>query len=330
MKNRELKSWDLKSREPKNRDLRHLLKEPEDNPIDLNRGAPPLMPLLRKFHIFPQKGGNYACGFCKRTYRTSDFAWMCVASCSEPVLQNLRVATRVSGVVTYYFCPVCLKQYLNKEDASNCLENCTDHVMGLLPSEAVRLALLSAYTAEENENQTRSARDLDRVERERLEQVTAPFDAHVVNFQKSELSDDELNALVPVLATAGTLEDLDFADDSDAGNATPEVSATEPEVVPAEPEGEPTKPEVAIEVESAPEAPPPSNEIRIKWKPGLKPFRRQEAKYECTGCGVRYFSRVEVEACFNSHPIDYPKDDDEDDANDKNKDGAKGDSAKKR
>ena len=57
-------------------------------------------------------------------------------------------------------------------------------------------------------------------------------------------------------------------------------------------------------------APPPKPEFVPKPDadkkfrlPNQKPFVRMDAAYECTVCRSRYFSKDDVESCFNSHPL---------------------------
>jgi hypothetical protein len=39
-------------------------------------------------------------------------------------------------------------------------------------------------------------------------------------------------------------------------------------------------------------------------KPGMKPFKRADAKYVCTVCAQKFFTKGDVEACFLAHPLD--------------------------
>jgi hypothetical protein len=230
-------------------------------------------------------------------------------------MNDLRVASHVVGVVTYHYCPVCLKQFLNREDAVLCLEHCQERVMTLLPSEASRLALFAAYTAE-NEERSRAVFDLDRgVENVSGENSGSGIYLSQENVLQDGISDKEMNDLVPLLKAGAGASELDFVVDD--GPTTPQVDAPvsrgkaetvvskapeKQDVVSEEKTATPVENSPAVDEEAQPQ------EIRVKWKPGLKPFRRQGAHYVCNGCTAKYFSRVEAEKCFSSHPMDMPND----------------------
>ena len=62
-------------------------------------------------------------------------------------------------------------------------------------------------------------------------------------------------------------------------------------------------------VSASPEAPVPelkrdkNGEVLMR-KPHMKPFKRADAKYVCTVCSEKYFTKGDVDACFLSHPLD--------------------------
>lgn len=79
----------------------------------------------------------------------------------------------------------------------------------------------------------------------------------------------------------------------------------------------PPKKEVATPAAVAPSEPPPSEPppspapeseledyMKYKRKPGQKPFSRDGARYVCNACNNKFFTRSEVERCFERHPID--------------------------
>lgn len=325
------------------RDLRHLLKPPSEQGIDLTRAGPPPVPLARKFHVFPMGEHRFACGFCRRQYRTQEYAWMCVATCAEPVLQEMHVSALVQGLVSYYFCPVCLKNFPNREDAELCLERCRDHVMSLLPSEATRLSLLSAYSAE-SQKRTRIARDLERGERILMEKAMA-YQPSIAVLSPSKLTHEDMNQIVPIVNSKIKLEDLTFAENDEAhpsalvdvamhgmgdvfasktsDKKSPKIESPQPDSGAKNTSPLPTsdseKQNDAQDVEKASvlaapsdsgadtsEETPGKKEVRIKWRPGMKSYRRDGAQYVCNGCHAKFFSKTEAEKCFLSHPVDKP------------------------
>lgn len=67
------------------------------------------------------------------------------------------------------------------------------------------------------------------------------------------------------------------------------------------------KPSVVSAPAPAPEvaaAPPPPPEVKVKKPPRdrTKKFHRDGAKYVCQECNVKYFTKAEVEVCFDGHP----------------------------
>jgi hypothetical protein len=76
--------------------------------------------------------------------------------------------------------------------------------------------------------------------------------------------------------------------------APPHVQDVSPEEAPA--------PEVPSE--DAPAKPMKDAQgIIIYREPGMKPFKRADARYVCTACQTKYFTKHEVETCFSDHPL---------------------------
>ncbi len=48
---------------------------------------------------------------------------------------------------------------------------------------------------------------------------------------------------------------------------------------------------------------PKEEEVKYR-KEGQEPFRRHDAKYVCTVCGQKFFTKMEVEECFMKHPVE--------------------------
>jgi hypothetical protein len=133
------------------------------------------------------------------------------------------------------------------------------------------------------------------------------------NAAQDGISDDELNNLVPLLNTGAGASELDFAADDGAipsalvdvaMHGTVDVSGSTASENQAETSDDQNVMAMGSAVAADEDTKP--KEIRIKWKPGLKPFRRQDAYYVCNGCAAKYFSKVEAEKCFASHPMDMP------------------------
>jgi hypothetical protein len=63
----------------------------------------------------------------------------------------------------------------------------------------------------------------------------------------------------------------------------------------------PPKPEISF---VAPAEPIKDKNGEVLFRvPGQKPFKRADAKYVCTVCATKYFTKGDVEACFQSHPL---------------------------
>lgn len=285
-------------------DLRHMLKPASSDSEVKTRPFHPVVPLNRQFHVIPRGIGEFICGFCNKSYSNESYAWMCVAQCSSPLLESIRVSTRADGNMIQYYCPFCFHQYPNREDAAICVDNCRDRVLSLLPSEASRMSLLNSF-AEEQQKKVR-VRELSKVTRTRS--------SSIVIIAANTVTEAQLLEAVPMLDEKLVSTDLQF----DLGDGSAELlsdamlSLTDPaiasEVTASETEGSTNDKVVKEEASVAPEAPiepAVKDEIRIQWKPGLKPFHRLGAQYVCNGCQKKYFSKVEVEACYGSHPVDY-------------------------
>lgn len=215
--------------------------------------------------------GYYACGLCHRCHQTMGAAEACLKTCvaKEPP----RIPVRVRGERQLALCPVCAKGYGSEQDALLCLERCLESSDGLsTPVKEHGLRILAQARSPERFRGTgHSHRPL----RTFVNQLpSAPPSRSAAPASTSPVSS------VP--------RALDHGFDEEEPHHAPEKA---PKPAPA----------------ATPIQQPMVEEKRTDGpfrKLGQPAFIRADARYECTCCHERYFTKMEVDNCFNSHPLE--------------------------
>jgi hypothetical protein len=238
---------------------------------------------------------GFACGLCGAGAASREAAQRCLERCLKH--RQDRGVVAATPLAETYTCPVCSRHYARRDDALDC------------HGRQRRLANLVSL-------QDQTDQDPPPLARKRL------FD-HVL----------KLEALVPLaMRTPRQLSKRSFPGAPEpAQTAAPRPSvrtnsavarvleAKPPEVRVPEavaPEAPPERPQPPVLVAKAPEdpkatkaaaapEPPPvmDDDGEGPYRtPGMKPFTRHDARYKCSVCAQMFFTRSEVEQCFQSHP----------------------------
>jgi hypothetical protein len=105
----------------------------------------------------------------------------------------------------------------------------------------------------------------------------------------NEPSSEEISQDILKELSSKTAQTVDTTEPQKSTATTDPVSSTPPNAAPAIP------PKPAF-------VPKPDADKKFRL-PNQKSFVRMDAAYECTVCRSRYFSKDDVESCFNSHPL---------------------------
>lgn len=266
------------------------------------------MPYWGHFRTYRVKNG-YLCGVCRNSYADEGDAKNCVSCCVTPFAQS-KVDILVRGMKTRFRCPFCYREYLDTTDAVSCLVRCKNHIFSETGCERFKEAVESDMA----------------IIRHRLHQTgsSLPRHAHIVNGTEkpslSEVAANERNKVTGLIqAPAPQLKVVAPAQNV----AVPQKSAPKPgptlNMQPTKSVVKPAETQAVIPVftEAVSSAPvveePPAIEAAgkaesydpnmIYREEGQKPFSRDNARYVCTACHQKFFTKTEVEGCFNSHPL---------------------------
>jgi len=236
---------------------------------------------------------GYCCGSCQRIYNSRSQAFQCLKDCILKDLFRSGVGIRfgLSGM-NHHVCKLCSKSYASMEDAQWCFGICLEERKEGIPEE-IRMNLRALATV----NLTESVVCRGRVNPRLPPRQSPP--RRLEPLQRSIFCKPLPNAL----------KNLSLSDQKPASFS----SALRQEVAPEKQEDrvlESSLPSEIPEMTAFPgnQEPVAPSEAMGKEEsayrlPNQKPFKRADAKYECSVCGKKYFTKSEVETCFMAHPL---------------------------
>lgn len=233
------------------------------------------MPVIRK--IFRQ-GKDYFCGLCHRSHDREDDALFCLNSCWTAVLALPAVIHDEKR--KEFKCRFCSRTFPEEQTALECARDCRDeyrkrHYVDVklfeLPPEEISYRKFELTTVK-----TKMKRDfVSKIKWKR----SSPTEQGASESEENQ----PVSADVPV----------DKGQPSE-GETTPEVSATAP--------SETLDPRDQEPGEEIPDSEAASSEPKRRNKSSFaKTWVRKDAKYQCMCCLQDYFTRIEVEKCFDGH-----------------------------
>ncbi len=249
---------------------------------------------------------GFVCGLCGVSHTSAPEASACLRRCLK--------AREDGGVITMaplgetFSCPTCSRRFARREDAVDC-HGRERRLSKFYLASVPRRGVLDWDDSGFRGLREREEKGGGRLFRHMLQLgATVPF-ACTHDFSGAKPRPQKENppavTLAPApLARPSPEEEVPRSQpiDHDQDEAVPEAVAEQPrpQVVPvAEPAPEP---EPAPEEDTAlPEAAEPEEEGPFR-EPGMKPFKRHDAKYVCSVCETKFFTKSEVEECFFSHP----------------------------
>ncbi len=217
-------------------------------------------------------------------------AYMGVAA--KPVLQHRAgVVKRVVRRNRIFVCGLCRDEHPKEEEAMGCVESCWEEILALTPvlprRRGVSMSYRCRFCARDHESQSAAgacAADC------RAKQTAAFSVARVADLEDHMVATSRSlrvrRAAAPLrLVAAGRGTKML----KDEGRASPEASPLDPAAgAPSADPGVDLPPQDVAAAEAA------------KAKP-KNVFYRDNAKYACTVCNARFFTRMEVTACYEAH-----------------------------
>lgn len=210
--------------------------------------------------------GAFLCGICRKSYAAENQAEYCVRGCISHHVSP-QADTLVRGLKTRFRCPFCYREYSDKNQASQCLSQCGAVASGAQHTAQVAVGNVSVVAIQSGPSLTYLDED------ESLGMPTTRGGEEPVSggMNVSSASRQSTGSSKP-----------SFADHDDTAAA----------------EGAPEKPQNIVVGDG--------EEGVIYREMNQKPFVRHNASYVCSACRNKFFTKADVEACFEAHPIRDP------------------------
>lgn len=225
--------------------------------------------------VVPVAGG-FCCGICRTVHPTLSAASGCVQTCWDAQLQAQPTVAIRKGMFTLHRCRFCKREYADFADAANCAAQCSEDLVAKANREAAEAAELPAPREKKFASKalpyTVDARTVSPVTlHEMTKTVLMPFQVRNVLINQRAMK-PLLNAVLKH-ASAIAIGKRGLTGHRQEGG---DSMAHGTEGKPAE-----QKPMTAKD-------------------PGKK-FFRDGAKYVCSVCKAKFFTKIEVEACWEKH-----------------------------
>ncbi len=219
------------------------------------------MPVIRRII---RKAGQFVCGICRQEFATYNDAYQCLDECWHEV-QNLSpvVIKKVFGVGMMYRCRYCSRDYNSDSFARGCAAECRKK-QGLAHQQDAQAA-----------NIPLPEKKRVRLARPQPVRMVAPRREKKVVAEKQELQIEESLLNAPSIPETSA--------------AAPAPAALNTDIPP-----------VVTTTMAGNEAKDITAKARSK-KEFKDLFYRKGAKYLCRYCNAEFFTKMEVEACFNGH-----------------------------
>ncbi len=211
-----------------------------------------------------RRGRKFFCGLCRTFYGQEDQAVGCLTECWGELLRLDPVLPRRHGMSMVYRCRFCARDFVKRQAARGCAAECRGRAEERHEADMGLLA---------SDDVTPAARPFKR-------RVAAPSLMVAAPLRRK---------LVRTAPVAGpTMEPV---------AQSPAPAAAEPSPGPAAPAAAPGALDSTVPVAGAAAAgPAPAKKVK-----GDQAFMRDGAEYVCTACSKRYFTKLEVTSCFESH-----------------------------
>ncbi len=231
--------------------------------------------------------GCYVCGLCGKRYNNLNDAWKCLTSNGLGITSLPVIATKSNAQT--YICLLCGKTYSNQQDTALCL------LKDLQVSRFPKVLGDHLYTLFSS-----LAEGADKTKRNKLVSRQGILGSSVPTNQAIYKSPPPTKGMVEPNPKLPTFEEDSSEKEQDLMVAQEPAVEEAPQEAPEEPttSGDPMDHEADIA-----QKPKEIEKPVLYRKPGQKPFARENAQYRCTVCNEKFFTKMEVEAHFEEHPL---------------------------
>ena len=209
---------------------------------------------------------------------------------------TIRRVVRVSG---RFVCGLCRNLYDHPSDAHECLSACWEETLAMDPvvvrRDRNRLLLRCLFCARDYDNRSAVLRCADESKRQKLRKAMA--ESKLVGPELHQTSRRPVRKLRPVLMPVAPLKKkIKVASVAIDSNQSADVSE---ELVPTADAYERPVETGDIAAELSKEKSKPTDSGKKKKPSDI--FYRDQANYVCSVCHAKYFTKVEVSNCYDSH-----------------------------
>ncbi len=209
---------------------------------------------------------------------------------------TIRKVVRVSG---RFVCGLCRNLYDHPSDAHECLSACWEETLAMDPvvvrRDRNRLLLRCLFCARDYDNRAAVLRCADECKRQKLRKAMA--ESKLIGPELHKTSRRPVRKLRPVLVPVVPLKKKTKI--ATIANKNAQSTDGPEELVPTADAYERPVETVDIAKELSKEKSKPSDTGKKKKPSDI--FYRDQANYVCTVCHEKYFTKVEVSNCYDSH-----------------------------
>ena len=228
-----------------------------------------------------RQGRMFVCGICRKFHNTQEQASGCVHGCFTNLINGGLVQVIRQWGRDAFRCKLCTRTYAQMDAARQCGDECKKRLQTKLPPSPQVMAAggavsLTIQPTAKPRVAPRAAKPMARTLAVAVPTHTAAAKTHIA---ASPVAAVAARPVAPTIAAQAPVPATDPIEDV----ASHAVSAPEeaPAAAAAAPSGEPPK----------------LKKLRDK----TKKFHRDGARYICQECSGKYFTRDEVEACWDGH-----------------------------
>lgn len=259
-------------------DLRHLLKSPSKKESLGPSGGQDALPLVLAC------GRGFMCGLCRTHFQARTDATRCARRCLLDHVCAEPMRPLVCESQSKHRCELCHRIYSNRKDAAFCFSNCLESREGLLPPgllEQLRTSLSLALTP-----RAKTVAPLEKMK----SQIKVP------SFLKSNSASSQASP-----PEQRNLEGHEIRRNSQAPREEVKIRERDTHLKTITENRFDTN--QALQTNPAQASQVSGSAKKIFRKTGQKPFLRADARYVCSACNQKFFTKSEVEACFLEHPV---------------------------
>ena len=253
-----------------------------------------------RLEVFKYGEHYFSCGLCLSVFSSKKEATMCLHSCAIKALsESGTVKQRSKNDDVHFFCGICQRKYVNEGDASSCFSSCLNQALRNFPEEISLRVRNRRKRLEDYSELLKKNGNRDLISRKR-QLVFVPVEENL----SFPIPQEEAVEPSPVVEESSGDEQVFVQPPPQEVEKSQPVAKVEENIIELPiPNSTPDQtPPEEEKTESAPVAPVEDPNLLYREE-DQKPFFRQDARYACSVCKNKFFTKHEVEDCFFSHPL---------------------------